>query len=87
MLLWPVLGGLSDEGRHGQKNQKKPFGCFKNFNCKYLGFLAEYKRWKCFYEVDYPIILKQSDFFYVKQLTRKLLQINQNKNKKIFQPR
>jgi hypothetical protein len=37
--------------------------------------------------VDYPIILKQSDFFYVKQLTRKLLQINQNKNKKIFQPR
>jgi hypothetical protein len=44
MLLWPVLGGLSDEGRHGQKNQKKPFGCFKNFNCKYLGFLAEYKR-------------------------------------------
>ncbi len=77
MLLFRALGGLGDEVRHGQKAKK-----FSEIISQILivdisasePSIEKVLKW--FEAMGYPIMLKQLDFFYVQQLTRKLVKIS-----------
>jgi hypothetical protein len=63
MLLSPALGGLWDEGRHGQKKRNfgKFFPKFQSLISRLLSRIEKMLKW--FEEMSYSIILKQLDYF------------------------
>jgi hypothetical protein len=64
---------------------------FRNFFQKFNHYISASKSsiekpWKKFEEMGYPIILKQLYYFYVQQLTRKLLHKKRKKSLNFVYP-